>query len=76
MISSSLRRLSPDKEKLRKTKVDLGNEPFDLHNAQQRIERLREAHVYFKLSFRNSRSSMCFSESRIIECKRISKRPW
>src|SRR5262245_55626291 len=64
------------KEEVRKTKVDFRNEPFDLGESNQPIERLLGAHASFKCSLRNSSSSMCFSESLIIESKRILKTPW
>src|SRR5262245_28402005 len=63
-------------EQVRETKVNFRNEPFDLGESNQRIERLLGTHVSFKCFLRNSSSSMCFSESLIIESKRILKTPW
>src|SRR5262245_47066830 len=63
-------------KQVRETKVNFRNEPFDLGESNQRIERLLAAHVSFKCFLRNSSSSMCFSESLIIESKRILKTPW
>src|SRR5262245_45981804 len=64
------------KEQVRETKVNLRNEPFDLCESNQRVERLPGTHASFKCSLRNSSSSMCFSESLIMESKRILKTPW
>src|SRR4029453_13730508 len=63
-------------KQVREPKVDLRNEPFDLGESNQRIERLLGTHACFKCSLRNPRISMCFSESLIIESKRILKTPW
>src|SRR5262245_44527502 len=63
------------KKEMRKTIINLRDQPFDVGKTQQWIERRCGIHASLRFLLRNSSSSICFSESRIIECTSNLNKP-